>query len=69
MANPRCKSCKAPLSRRGARCRFCGWAVDYDPWTSRRERKLVLGVGLMVASIVLGIAAFVITIAYVRPLL
>lgn len=69
MASPKCKSCRAPLPKRGARCRVCGWAVDYDPKTSRRERELVFGIGLMVVSIVVGIAAFAIAIAYIKPLL
>jgi hypothetical protein len=69
MASPRCKSCKAPLPKRGARCRICGWAVDYDPKTSRRERELVFGIGLMVVSIVAGIVAFAVAIAYIKPLL
>jgi predicted amidophosphoribosyltransferase len=63
-----CESCKAPLSKRGARCRVCGWAADYDPKTSRREREMVLGVSLVMVGIVLAIA-LAIAIAYVKPML
>jgi len=69
MAKPKCAFCKAPLPKRRARCRACGWAVEYDPETSRRERDLVLGVSLTVVGIVLGIAAFAIALLYVKPLL
>jgi len=65
-ARYRCRSCKAPLPNRGARCRLCGWAADYDPRTTRQERDLVLGISFIVVAIVLAIAIAV-TIAYVKP--
>ena len=55
MARFTCKSCKAPLPQRSARCRICGWAQDYDPKSSWRERELVMGVSLVLVGIVLAI--------------
>jgi len=61
-----CKSCEAPLPKRGARCRTCGWAVDYDTKTTRQEREVILGISLMVV-LVLAIVVFSIGIVYVQP--
>jgi len=61
-----CKACSAPLPKRGARCRACGWATVYDPGSRRRE--IAVGVSLVVVGVVLAIA-FAIAISYVRPLL
>lgn len=65
MASFTCKSCEAPLPQRSARCRNCGWASDYDPRTTWRERELVMGVSLILMGIVfaIGIASL---IAYVQ---
>lgn len=67
MGRLKCRSCKALLPKRGARCRNCGWASDYGNWTDRRERELLLGIGLMVLAgcMALGVA---IAIAYIKSL-
>lgn len=57
-----CRACRAPLPKRGARCRGCGWAADYDPRYTRQQRELVLGIGLVLVAILLLIG---ITLAYV----
>jgi predicted nucleic acid-binding Zn ribbon protein len=69
MGSSTCQSCKAPLPTRRARCRVCGWALDYDPKTSRREREVILGIGIMVVCIVFFAIAIAIAVGYVRPLL
>jgi ribosomal protein L40E len=61
-----CRSCQAPLPKRGSRCRICGWAVDYDPKTGRQEREAVLGISLLVLGIVLAIA-LAIAYTYLKP--
>lgn len=58
-----CRSCKALLPRRGARCRNCGWASDYGTGTNRREREVLVGVGLMVVGLSMALAAAV-AVAY-----
>ena len=60
-----CRSCKAPLTRRNTRCRACGWAVEYNPETSWRERQVVLGISLVVVGIALAVA-FVLAFVHVK---
>jgi hypothetical protein len=71
MASFRCASCNASLRQRRARCRGCGWAVDYEPEASRRRRRaeVLLGVSLMVVCIVLAIlvAMTINTFANLQP--
>jgi ribosomal protein L40E len=62
-----CRSCEAPLPERGARCRVCGWAVDYDPKTTRQERDVILGISLMVVGLVLAIIVLSLGIVYLTP--
>jgi len=58
-----CRFCKAPLHKRGARCRHCGWAADYGTGTNRREREVLVGVGLMVVGLAMALAMAVV-VAY-----
>ena len=67
MARLTCRSCKAPLRKRGARCRNCGWASNYDMGNNRRERELLIGVGLMALGVSMALAiAF--AVAYMQSL-
>lgn len=56
LARLTCLSCKAPLPKLGARCSICGWAVDYSPETSRREREVIFGITFIAIGIFLLIA-------------
>jgi hypothetical protein len=60
-----CSSCKALLPRRGARCRNCGWAADYGTGFNRRDREVLVGVGLMVVGLSMALA--IVAIAYLGP--
>jgi hypothetical protein len=60
-----CLHCNARLQSRGARCRECGWASNYDPWTAHRE--VVQGVSIVVVSVVLLIAFTTIVVEFIRP--
>lgn len=64
MARLTCRSCKALLPRRGARCRTCGWASSYGSWIShQRERETLLGIGLMLLGLSVA-AAVSLAVAY-----
>lgn len=65
MAKYTCAGCRRPLPRRDARCRACGWAIDYDSASTRRARVTTLGVGLLVALIVA--SAFAIAYIELQP--
>jgi len=61
-----CLHCKARLQSRGARCRECGWARNYEPVTRRRE--VVLGVSMIVVSVVMASAfAAIVVEVFLRP--
>ena len=60
-----CLHCKARLQTRGARCRSCGWASNYDPWT--RHRELVQGLSVVAVSVVMAISFIAIFMAFIRP--
>ena len=60
-----CLHCNARLQSRGARCRECGWASNYDPWTQHRE--VVQGVSMVVVSVVMAIAFTAIVVEFIRP--
>jgi hypothetical protein len=55
-----CRSCKAVLPRRGARCRACGWAANYGNDFNPRERQVLVGFGLMMVGLAM---ALMVTIA------
>jgi len=56
-----CRSCRALLPRRGARCHSCGWASDYGTGMSnRREREVLVGVGLMIVGLSMAFAIAVV---------
>jgi hypothetical protein len=44
-----CRHCDGVLPKRGARCRSCGWADDYDLGTGIRglERERLIGIGFI----------------------
>jgi ribosomal protein L40E len=65
VATFRCRQCKASLPSRDARCRACGFATDYNPAITRRERRLLLGVGLLCGGFFLAIAV-ALAVAYVH---
>ncbi len=58
MASLTCVHCKATLPRPGARCRTCGWAQDYNPEGSRRNREVVLLVTLALIAVATGFLVF-----------
>ena len=60
-----CLHCKARLQSRGARCRECGWARNYQPWT--RHRQVVQGVSIVMVAVVLLIAFTAIVVEFIRP--
>ena len=64
-ARYRCKACSAPLPKRDARCRACGFATAYD--SRSRQQEITLGVSLVIVGVVLAIA-LAIAFTYVRPL-
>jgi hypothetical protein len=59
MARLICGQCKATLSRPDARCRNCGWARDYRPGDTRRERVLALRLGLGALALITALVIFV----------
>ena len=67
VARSTCRSCKALLPKRGARCRSCGWASDYG--TNRQERELRLGIGLLVLAVCMAlVVSIVLAYALREPL-
>lgn len=58
MARLICRHCEGVLPKRGARCRTCGWAADYDHGTGirRLERERLLGVGFIAVALAIGFA-------------
>jgi predicted nucleic acid-binding Zn ribbon protein len=58
MGSLTCVYCKAALPRPGARCRKCGWAQDYNPQSSQRNRKVVLLLTLALVAVATGFVAF-----------
>lgn len=67
MARLTCASCRAPLPQRGARCRNCGWAANYDLESGWRQREALWGVCLVVTGLSLAIGVAV-AVAYLRTL-
>jgi hypothetical protein len=65
MRRLKCRSCKATLPKRRARCRNCGWAADYGSGDDRRERKLLVGIGLMAVGLSMALA-LAIAVPYLR---
>jgi ribosomal protein L40E len=60
-----CLHCNARLQSRGARCRECGWARNYEPWTRRRE--MVQGVSIVVVSVVMAIGFTAVVVEFILP--
>jgi len=53
-----CRHCQGVLAKRGARCRACGWADNYDGGTGirRLERERLLGVGFIAVALAVAFA-------------
>lgn len=60
-----CASCKAPLARKGARCRTCGWAANYRPEVTSQERRALAVCVLLVS--VIATAGVAIAVRYLHP--
>src|SRR5262245_31825622 len=52
MSGYACRGCGASLQSRRARCRACGWALDYNPAIAQHEpRPAIVGFAIVVAAI------------------
>ena len=62
VATFRCRQCNALLPERRARCEICGYALDYNPAITRRERVMgfsMLGIAIAIAIAFSYAAAFI----------
>ena len=53
-----CVHCKAALPHPRARCGACGWAQDYNPEGSQRNREVVLLLTLGLVAVATGFVVF-----------